>query len=156
MSHRTLAKKRAGALAGQVNELVGQHQVQRFELFAQRAHGGYRQQVAHAKLLHGVNVGAVRHFRRQQAVAARMPGQKYDALAMHLASDQHIRRCAEGGADQVFPRVLQRVHFVETAAAENTDQCLGHGVGAFVGERNGVKVLGAVCSVLTETLHRLF
>ena len=126
MGDRALAKKRAVTAFGQVDELVGQHHVERLEIFLQGTHGGHRQQVAHAELLHGVDVGAVGHFMRQQAVAARMPGQENHRHALHATRDQHVRRRAKRRLDDLLLRAFERVHLVKATASDDADQCLVH------------------------------
>ena len=126
MGHRALAKKCAVAALGQVDELVGQHHVEWPELFFQRTHGGHRQQIAHAQLLHGVDVGAVGNLERQQAVAARVPGQKGHRHAVHASGDQHVGRRAKWRIHHLLLCIFQRVHLVKATASDDADQCLIH------------------------------
>ena len=58
VGHQSVAEKRVDAVAGAIEELVGNDEIQRLMLFFQRSDGGNRNDAFDSQLLEAVNVGA--------------------------------------------------------------------------------------------------
>ena len=74
-------------MAGAVEKLVGDHELQRLVLFLQRSDGGDGNDPLHAELLEAVNVGAEIQLGGQNAVSASVAGQKRNLAAFQRAQD---------------------------------------------------------------------
>src|SRR5579862_8287509 len=100
-----VAKKSGDAVARAIVKLVGNQKFERLQLFLQRAHRADGNNSLNAKLLHGVNVGAVVNLRRCQAVAARVPSEEGHAHSFERSDDQGVRRISERRLDPNFARL---------------------------------------------------
>ena len=58
MRDHAVAEKSIHAMAGAIEELVGDHEIQRLVFFLQRSHGGNGNDALDAQLLEAVNIGA--------------------------------------------------------------------------------------------------
>ncbi len=72
------AEESVDALAGAIDELVGDDELQRLVFFLERADGRDRENALDAELFEAVNVGAEVQFGGQNAVAASVAGQEGD------------------------------------------------------------------------------
>src|ERR1017187_579439 len=66
------AEKSVYAMAGTIEELIGDDEVQRFMLFFQRSDGGNGNDAVYSQLLEAVNVGTEIQFAGQDTMAASM------------------------------------------------------------------------------------
>jgi hypothetical protein len=97
MADDAVAEEGGAALTGgAVEELVGNDDVPGDDLLLHAADGGNRDDPFDAELLHAVDVGTEGDFRREQAVAAAMPGQKNHLHPLQGAGDIGVRRLAKG------------------------------------------------------------
>src|SRR5712671_1838877 len=85
-----VAEKSRHAVAGAIVELVGNQEIERFQILLKRTDGADRDDSLDAELFHGVNVGAIIYFRREKTMPARVSCQKCDALALQRADDECI------------------------------------------------------------------
>ncbi len=69
MCHHALAKKRALALVGAIDELVDQNECARRQVLAKRTAGRQRDQVGDAGSLENVDIGPVVDVGRRQTVS---------------------------------------------------------------------------------------
>jgi hypothetical protein len=74
VSDDVFVKERRRPAFGAVEKLIGNDEVQRFQLLLQRADGAKRKQPFDAKLLEAVNVGAKGKIRGADAVSASVAG----------------------------------------------------------------------------------
>ena len=96
VGHDAAAEKRGHAPVGAVEKLVWDHEVQRGQIFAQRADRAYGDHALDSEQLHGVEIGAIVDLRRHQAMAARVPREESDALAFERADHERVGGIAEG------------------------------------------------------------
>src|SRR5437868_11012135 len=108
-------------MAGTVEKLIGDDEVQRFVFFLQRSDGGNGNDALDSKLLEAVNVGAEVQLRRQQAMTAPMPGQGRDFPAFEIPRHICIRRIAGRSLLAEFVHIREAGHVVQPAAANDAD-----------------------------------
>src|SRR5450631_25834 len=72
VGHDAAAEKSVYAMAGTIEELIGDDEVQRFVLFFQRSDGGNGNDAVYSQLLEAVNVGTEIQFARKDTMAASM------------------------------------------------------------------------------------
>src|ERR1022692_4280542 len=121
MGHDALAKKSIHAMASAIEELIGNHEIERLVLFLQRPDRGDGNDPFDAKLFEAVNVGAEIQFRGKNAVPARMPSKKRDFAAFERAQDISIGRISEWSLLLHFPHVGQAGHGIKPAASDDAD-----------------------------------
>ena len=90
-----VAEKSVDAMAGAVEELVGDHEVERLVLFLQRADRGNRNDALDSQLLEAVNVRAEIQFAGQKSVPAPMARQKGDFASFERAQNIGVGRIAK-------------------------------------------------------------
>src|SRR4030088_2990118 len=71
-----IAKKSRYAVTSAIVKLVGNQEIERLQIFLQRAYGADRNDSLNTKLFHGMNVGAIVYFRGKKAVSSRMACEK--------------------------------------------------------------------------------
>jgi hypothetical protein len=91
-----VAEESIDAVPGAIEELVGDHEIERLVLFLQRSHGRNRNNALHSQLLKAVNVGAEIQFAGEKFVAAGMAREKRHLAALERAQNVGIRRIAKG------------------------------------------------------------
>jgi hypothetical protein len=131
VSDDAVAEESGFATFGAVEELIGDQELARLEIFPERAHGTDRDDALHAEEFHGVDVGAEVEFRRKDAVAAAVAGEERDALSFQSAEDEGVGGIAEGSFEAEFASVGQSGHGVEAAATDDTDVGKGFGLAGF-------------------------
>jgi hypothetical protein len=127
VGHQAVAEEGVDAVAGAVEELVGDDDVGRLVVDLQRADGGDRDQLLDSQRLEAVDVGAVVELGRRQPVAASVARQEGDRAPVQLADDVGVRRLAERRRDPPLLAHHQPLHLVEAAAADHTDTNIAHG-----------------------------
>ena len=95
MGHDAVAEERIHAVAGAIEKLVGNHELQRLVLFLQRSHGGDGNDPFHAQLLEAINIGAEIQFAGKNAVPASVTRQERHFAALQRAQDIGVGRLAE-------------------------------------------------------------
>ena len=120
-----VAEERGDAAARPIDELIGDHQVERLVLLLQAADGARREDVLDAQRLEAEDVGAEVQLRGHQPVAEAVPRQEGHALAAQRADDVRRRRLAERRLDAPLLPVGQFRHVVQTAAADDADRSRG-------------------------------
>ena len=90
------AEKSGYASACAIDELVGNHEIERLVLFLERAHRAERKNALDAQRFHAPDVGAKVQFRGRDAMPAAVPREKRNFLARQLAHDIGVRRRAPG------------------------------------------------------------
>ena len=96
MRDDAFAEERVDAVAGAVEELVGNDELQRLVLFLQRTNRRDRQNALDAELFESINVGAEIQFAGQDAVAASVAGEEGDLAAFQRAENIGVGGLAEG------------------------------------------------------------
>ena len=134
---RPATKKRGLALLGAIDELVGDHHVERLVLFLERAHRRDGQDPLNTDLFHCVDVRPVVQLVGQDAVAAAMAGQESHALSLQGAQDEVVGGGAERSVRLQLPDIGQSLHLVQAATADDADiralsHCLTSNKGAIV------------------------
>ena len=81
MRHHSGTKKSINAMAGAVEELIGDHEIQRLVFFFQRPHGGNRNNPVDTKLFEAMNVRAEIQLAGKNAVTAPVPRQESNFAA---------------------------------------------------------------------------
>ena len=122
--HDAVAEKGIDPMAGAVEELVGDDEVERLVLFLQRTDRRDRNDALHAELLETVDVGAKVQFAGQHLVAASVPRQKCDLAAFESPQNVSVRRIAEGCFQAHFVCVGEAGHGIKPTAPDNADFCL--------------------------------
>ena len=117
-------KKCIDAMAGAVEELVGDDKLHRLVFFLKRSNGGDGDDTLDAELLETMDIGAKVQFAGENAMAAPMTREKGDSAALENAADIGVGRSAEGRFDADFFDFGQARHRVEPAAADDSDFCL--------------------------------
>ena len=110
------------AALGAVEELVGQDDFARRVIVLERADRADADDPFHAKLLHAMDIGAVRNFARQELVAAGVAGQEDDLVPGELALDVGVRGRAERRVEANFLLRGEGGELVKTAAADDSDR----------------------------------
>src|SRR6267378_8146908 len=116
-----IPEKSGHAVPGAIVELVGNQEIERFQILLKRTDGADRDDSLDAELFHSVNVGAIIYFCRQKTVPARVACKKRDALPFQLADNERVGRVAERSFYPHLARVFEARHGVEAAAANNAD-----------------------------------
>ena len=119
--HQSVAEKGGHAPAGAIDELIGDHEVERLVLVLQAADGAGRQQVFHAQDLETVDIGAEIQLRGQEPVTDAVAGEKSDTLSTQ--SPEHVRRgwIAKRCADMALFAIGELRHVVQTAPPDDSD-----------------------------------
>ena len=115
-----IAEERGHAAACAVEELIGEDEVERTVFLFERTDGAEREDALNAERLHAVDIGAEVQFRRRNAMAAAVAGEKCDRLTGQYADDVTIRRAAPGSVDVDLLVGFETGHGVEPAAADDS------------------------------------
>src|SRR5580692_9491617 len=105
---------------GAVEKLIGNEELKRRQILAQRAHRAHGNDLLDAEHLHGADVRAIVDFRRRNEVPATVPREKRNALAFQGADYDGLRWIAKGRLDATLTRVGEAAHVIETAAADDS------------------------------------
>ena len=116
-----VAEERVDAVAGTVEELVGDDEVERLVLLFERSDGGDGDDALDAELLESVNIGTEVEFAGHQDMAATMPGEESDLAALERAADVGVRWSAEGRTNFYFFDFGEAGHGIEPAATDDSD-----------------------------------
>ena len=119
--HQLFVEECGSPPASAVEELVGQHEVQRLEFLAERADGAEREDILDTELFESVDVGAKIEIGGHDAVAAAMPGQEGHFPSGDAPNHVRVGRCSPRRVDPHLFAILERVHGVEAAAPDNSD-----------------------------------
>ncbi len=130
MSHQPLVEKGLLARESAVDELIDDHEGAGGQVLAQRPDGGEREDLGHARALHGVDVGPEVQAAGRDAVTAPVTRQEDQFLAVQFAEQKLVGGGAEGTFDPAPLLVFQAFDLVDAAAADDADdrlRCLLHG-----------------------------
>ncbi len=114
-----LAEERAGPRLGAVEELIGNYDVERLELFAQAADGAGRHDLLDAEQHHAPDVGAVVDLGGQDAVTTRVARQEGGRHAAQVAHEERVAGRSERSLEFDFASVVEQL--VETGTADDAD-----------------------------------
>ena len=103
MRYHAATEKSVDPMAGAVEELIGDNEIQRLMLFFQRSDRGNGNDALDAELLEAMNVGAEVQFTGQDAVASPVARQECDLAAFERAADIGIRRRAKRRLQLALP-----------------------------------------------------
>src|SRR5271155_3955577 len=126
MSDAARPEKALVAGKGAVDELVDDDKIARGEILAQAADRGQGNDVGHAAALQSVDIGAKVDRRGRQDMAAPMPRHKHDRLSDQRPEAELVGGRPERAVDPSPGEVGEAVDLVETAAADNADDSVGH------------------------------
>ena len=90
------AEESGDAAAGAVEELIGDHEIERVMFFFREPTALKRDDALDSECFHAVDVGAEVQLRRRNAMAAAVARQEYDLFSGEFADDIVIRRTAPG------------------------------------------------------------
>src|SRR5579862_5001329 len=121
VSDDTVVEERGHASAGTVEKLIRDHEIEGWQIFAQRSDSADGKNALGTEHFQGADVGAVVYVARRNAVAAAVASEKGDATAFECADDDGIRRITEWSLHPNFARVRESGHVVEAAAANDGD-----------------------------------
>ena len=124
VGHDAFAEKRIHAMAGTIEELIGDYEIQRLVLFLQRSDRGNGNDPFDAELFESVNVGAEIQFGRQNAMPASVPSQECDLAAFERTENIGIGRISEWSLLFYLAHLGKAGHGIEPAAADNANFCL--------------------------------
>src|SRR5256886_10856004 len=127
VSNDSLSKKSGGAVFRAIEELVGDKELSRTEIFLQRTDGAHRDDALHAQKLHRVDIGAIVDFAGKDTVPAAVACQKGHALPFQSAKDDAIGSFTERRLHTNLTRVRQSAHRIEPTAANDSYCRLGCG-----------------------------
>src|SRR5207245_8097665 len=108
-------------MAGPVDELVGEDDIQGTKLLLHAADGAHRDEPVHAEGPEAVDVRAEIDLGREQPVTAAMTRQEGDVAPAYRPEEEGVGRVAEGCLDPLLPHVLEAGELVETAAADDAE-----------------------------------
>src|SRR5579872_241819 len=120
----SVAEKSVDAVAGAVEELVRNNEIERLVLLFEGSDGRDRDDALDAELLESVNIGAEVEFAGRQNVSATVPGEECDFSAFERSADIGVGRGAERRAEFYFFDLGEAGHGIEPAAADDSDLCL--------------------------------
>ena len=126
MGDDAIAEKRGYSRLGEIDELVGNHDVARMDVFFETAHRADGNQPFHTQLLESMDVGPEGDLMRQIYVPSPVPGQKRDPLAGERPQNVGGRGRAVGRIERAFFHITQFRHLVEAAAADDSDIRIRH------------------------------
>ena len=122
--HDAIAEKSVDPMAGAIEELIGNHKIERLVFFLQRSDGGNRDDALNAELFEAVNIGAKIEFAGQNAVAATVAGEKGDLAAFECSENVSVGRIAEWRLLPDFMDIGETGHGVQATASDNANFCL--------------------------------
>ena len=106
---------------GSIVKLVRKHDVERVEVFLQRADRARRENPLRAKLLEAVNICPEVQLRRQDRMVAIVAREKGHAASFERAHPVGVGRGAEGRIERHFLDIRQPFHLIEAAASHDSD-----------------------------------
>ena len=115
------AEKSGDAAARAIEKLVRNQEIERRQIFAQRADSADGNNSLGAEHFQSADVRAVVDFARREAMAAAVARQERDALPFERADHDRIGGIAERRLHADFARVGEAGHVVEPAAADDGD-----------------------------------
>src|SRR5213594_31969 len=121
-----LAEEGRHAPLREVDELAGNHQVERPDVLLHAADGGHRHDALDTERLQAPDVGAEVQLRRRQAVAATMARQEDHGASLELAGAELVGGIAEGRAHAAPADIGEAFELVEPAAADDPDRATPH------------------------------
>src|SRR5580704_9225689 len=121
VSHDAATEKCSDAQAGAVEELVGNQEIERRQIIAQRTYRAYGNNSLRAQQFHRENVCAIVDFARREEMATSVAGEKRDATTFERPRDKSVRGIAEGSLHADFACAGKAGHAVEAAAADDAD-----------------------------------
>src|SRR5262249_44019478 len=110
----------------EIDELIGDDQIEWPDVVLHAANGGDRDDPLHAERFQAPDVRAEVQLGRRQAMPATVPRQEDDRAAVEGAGAELVRRIAEWRADAAPANVGQAFELVETAATDDADRALFH------------------------------
>src|SRR5882724_1340797 len=116
-----VAEERRHAALRHVEELAGDHEIERLDVFLHAAHGGDRDDPLDAERLQSPDVGAEVQLGRREPVAAAVAWEEDDTAVLELAGAELVGGIAEGRAHPAPADVRQSFQLVEPAAADDAD-----------------------------------
>ena len=117
----TVTEKSGDALAGAVEELIGDQEFSRTQIFLQRANRADGDNPLYTDLLHRKDIGAEINFARENAVATAVARQKCHSFAFERTGYDGVGGITEGRLYANLAGVGQALHGVEAAAADDAD-----------------------------------
>ena len=105
-----------------IEELIGDHEVERLVLFLETAHGARREDVLDAEQLEAVDVRAEIELGREQPVPGAVTREEGDPLAAQRADDVRRGRSAERCLDAALFAIGELRHVVQAAAADDANR----------------------------------
>jgi hypothetical protein len=121
VGNQACAEKSGDAMAGAIDELIGDQEFAGGEIFFERTDSADGDDSVHAKELERVDVGAIVDFARKNAMTAAVAGEECDGFPFEEAGNNGIGRIAEGRFDADFLAVIEPLHRVQTAATDDAD-----------------------------------
>src|ERR1700757_1017291 len=121
VGYDSVAEECVDAMAGAVEELVGNDEIQRLVFFLERTHGGDGNDAFYTQLPESVNIRAEVQLCGQDPVPAPVPRQKRYFAALQCAQDKGVRWIAEGRWLRRLAHISQSGHGVQTAATDDSD-----------------------------------
>ena len=118
-----LPKNVGGAIERAIDELIGKHEVERPQFFAQAADRARRDDRLDAQHLEAVDVGAEVQLRRHQPMPVVVSRQKRDALAAQRRQRVRPGRIAKRRRQHVLLAIGELRHVVQAAAANDSNLC---------------------------------
>src|SRR4051794_11427605 len=110
-----------------IDELIDQDEIAGREILAQAADRRQRDDVGDPAALQRVDIGAKVDRRGRQYMPAAVPRQKDDRLSVECAETEFVRGPAVRAFNPAPSDIGETVDPVEPAAADNTDNAVGHG-----------------------------
>src|SRR6202021_2225681 len=121
VSHDAATEKCGDSQARAIEELVGDEEIERRQIIAQRAYRAYGNNSFRAEQLHREDVRAIVDFARREEMAASVAGEKRDTTIFEGPRDKSVRGIAEGSLHADFACAGKAGHAVEAAAADDAD-----------------------------------
>ena len=116
-----VAEEGGDAIERAIDELIGEHQIERAQLFTQAAHRAGRDDGFDPEHLEAKNVRPVIQLRGHQPVALAVPGQKRHAFTAQRRQGVRPRRLTERRRQRLPTPIAQLRHVIQPAPANNAN-----------------------------------
>ena len=115
------AEERVDAVPRAIEELVGNHEVERLVLFLERADRRDRNDSLHAQLFEAIDIRAEVQLGGKNTVSAAVTGEERDLAPFECSEDVGVRRLTERRLLPDFPHIAQPGHRVQPAASDDSN-----------------------------------
>ena len=132
MSNDAVTKEGGRAKRGPVDQLVGDHHVQRVNVFPQAADRADGDDALYAQGLEREDVGPGRYLGRGNSVSTPMPGEERQPYFSKSSQQDAVARITEGRFDSHVLPVREVFHVVQAGPADESRLWVTHGASSTI------------------------